>query len=91
MDFLALPVFTSKSIDCNAMSKFGGVVCYWVLLIVFQLPIAVLANDVESSDLDGLIQFQISQQDARTSLNMVAKQARVQMLFDYDIVRGNTD
>ncbi|MBX2847382.1 MAG: TonB-dependent receptor [Acidiferrobacterales bacterium] len=42
------------------------------------------AQEVSS---DELIEFQISQRDAGAALNEVAKQARVQMLFDYKIVQ----
>ena len=40
----------------------------------------------EYNDNNELIEFNISQQKAGEALNEVAKQARVQMLFDYNIV-----
>lgn len=56
-----------------------------VLICCILLSSFSWANEIET---DELIEFEISQRDAGAALNEVAKQARVQMLFDYKIVEG---
>ena len=89
MVFSIPTIFTPKAFACFTKPKSGTFVkgCWISLFSLFLLGTAYGQNIEQSSQQD-LIQFQISQLDAGNALNEFAKQARVQMLFDYEIAQN---
>jgi iron complex outermembrane receptor protein len=59
----------------------------WIVFVSLLLASVTFGQQAEQIDQSDAIQFQISQLDAGTALNEFAKQASVQMLFDYEIVQ----
>ncbi len=89
MVFSFSAVFIPKAIAKLAMPKLGKFVKrFWLSLLMLLFTGAVYSQDTEQGAQENPIQFQISQLDAGTALNEFAKQASVQMLFDYEIVQG---
>lgn len=73
----------------NAMSLAGrGSCALGLIIVVVFFALTPKTNAQENDDYPNvLVEFEISQLDAGTALNEVAKQAKVQMLFDYEIVK----
>ena len=87
--FSNLAVFTLKAFEnfVRPLSGGDGRLLFWLVMSCLLEP--VLAQEqVDARSQDELNRFQISQLDAGTALNEFAKQAQVQMLFDYEIVQG---
>ena len=82
-----MAVFISKALAKLAMPLSGRDGRFWVVLVLSCLFEPLLAQQVDSNIPSDPIRFQISQLDAGTALNEFAKQAQVQMLFDYEVVQ----